>query len=276
MNEGIKTIERDRIVTRLKDLGLSSYEALVYTTLLKHSSMTASMLCKETDIPDSKIYYVLDGLDKKGMLTMQKGNPSFYRSVAPKDALLNLKERLAQEFKEKTNEIEVLADLLTPVYESVEKSEQLEVAYIVRGQKNIINRMKALIETAHQEVAIFISYPGIIDELKESLVAAKDKRRVKIYIGVTKTVYEKSDFSGLKPVGLLCCSPDLPSLDTLGMLITDAKTLLTISNWIDETAMLTQDPNVIRVVRSYFDNPTWCTTPPDESSIPKRKSKSKK
>jgi len=258
----METTARDRIVSRLKELGLSTHEALVYATLLSHSTMTASTLCKETGIPDSKIYYALDGLSKKGMLTTQKGTPNTYLPMPPKDAVDNLKEKFAQEYKEKTHEADVLADLLTPIYESAEKSDQLEIAYIIRGQRNIINRMKALIETAHKEVILFISYPGVLGELKTSLIKAKEKRRVNLNIAVTQEVYKKEDFSDLGQIRLLSCLQDLGSIDTLGMLITDVKTLLTVANWADETAILTQDKNLIRVSRSYFDNPTCCQTVP--------------
>jgi len=262
MTSNMETAARDRIVSRLKDLGLSTHEALVYATLLSHSSVTASTLCQETGIPDSKIYYALDGLSKRGMLTVQKGTPNTYLPMPPKDAVANLKEKFAEEYNEKTHEADVLANLLTPIYESAEKSDELEIAYIIRGQRNIINRMKALIETARKEVILFISYPGVLGELKDSLIKAQEKRRVDLSIAVTKEVYEKEDFSDFHQMRLLCCPEDMSSVDTLGMLITDVKTLLTVANWADETAILTQDKNLIRISRNYFNNPACCTTLP--------------
>jgi sugar-specific transcriptional regulator TrmB len=257
MTSNVKTVARDRIVSRLRELGLSSYEALAYATLLSHSSMTASTLCKETGIPDSKIYYALDGLSEKGMLIVQKGNPNIYLPMPPRDAVANLKEQMTEKLDEKIKEADVLADLLTPIYDSVEKSEELELAYIIRGHKNIINRMKALIETARKEVTIFISYPKVFKELKDSLIKTREKRRVDLNIAVTQEVFEKEDFSCLGKNRLVCCT-SLTSADSPGMLIADVKTLLTVANWIDETAILTQDPNIVRVCRSYFDNPAWC------------------
>jgi sugar-specific transcriptional regulator TrmB len=221
--------------------------------------MTAGALCKETAIPDSKIYYALDGLSRKGMLTVQKGNPNIYLPMPPREALANLKAQLTEKFSEKIKETDILADFLTPIYDSVEKSEELELAYIIRGQKNILNRMKALIETAHKEVIIFISHLGVFGELEDSLKKAKEKRRVNLNIAVTQEVFEKEDFSGLGKNRMVCCT-SLTSTDSPGMLITDVKTLLTVANWIDETAILTQDQNIVRVCRSYFDNPTWCKT----------------
>ncbi len=256
---GIKeTVVRDRMVSRLKELELSTYEALTYLTLLTNSNITASTLCKETGIPDSKIYFALDGLANKGMLVIQRGNPSIYHAVPPKEAISNLKRQMTERLNEKIKEADVLADTLTQVYESAEKPEELEVAYIIRGQKNIINRMKALVETSRKEISIFISYPAVIRELKESLIKAKEKRRVKLNIAVTKEVFEKEDFSNLGEIRLLSCSVD-QSIESLGMLISDMKTLLTVSDWFDETAMLTQDKNLIRVCRDYYNNPDCCT-----------------
>ncbi len=247
-----ETIARDRLVSRLKELGISTHEALVYVTLLTHPNITASAICKETGIPDSKIYYALDGLSKKAMLIVQRGNPNFYRPLSPKEALSNLKQQMTESLNEEIKEADVLVDLLTPMYDSAEDEGELEVAYIIRGQKNIINRMKTLIETAQREVTIFMYHPSILEELKDSLLTANQKRKVKLNIAATQEVLEKADISGLGGVSVLCCP--------VGMLVSDLKTLLTLSDWVEETALLTQDQNMIRVARDAFDNPAYCKT----------------
>jgi len=258
-----ETVARDQIVARLKELDLPTHEALAYVTLLMHPNVTAAVLCKETGIPDSKIYYALEGLSKRGMLVVQKGNPSVYLPVSPKEAVANLKSQLTESLNEKIIEVDararVLVDMLLPIYESVEKSEELEVAYIIRGQKNIINRMKALVETAHNEVTAFISYPAVLKGLREALVDAKERRGVKLNVAMTPEVFEEEDCSYLGDVRLLRCSGE-QSVDTLGMLISDMKTLVTVSNWMDEAALLTQDRNLIRVAKDYFDSPSCCTS----------------
>jgi sugar-specific transcriptional regulator TrmB len=148
--------------------------------------------------------------------------------------------------------------MLTPVYESAAKPEELEVAYIIRGQKNIINRMKTLVAAARKEITIFISHPAVLNGLKEVLIEAKENRRVKLNVAMTREVFEKEDCSELGKIRLLHCPPD-PSIESLGMIITDMSTLLTLSSWFDEVAMLTQDKNLIRVSRDYYDNPECCT-----------------
>jgi sugar-specific transcriptional regulator TrmB len=246
------------MISRLRELDLPNHEALVYLTLLMHPNLTAGALCTETGIPDSKIYYALDGLSKRGVITVQRGNPNIYQPVPPKEAIANLKQQLTENFNQKIREADALIDMLAPIHETAEKPGQFDVAYIIRGRKNIINRMKTLIETAQREVTIFVAVPEVFSGLKASLLDAKDKRRVKLNLALTREVYESSDCSGLGEIRLLCCSID-QSISSLGMLISDMKTLFTVSNWGEETAMLTQDPNLIRATRDYYDSPTCCT-----------------
>ena len=241
-----KTTARDRMIAQLKELDLSTYEATVYAALITHPTMTASTLCKETGIPDTKIYYALEGLSEKGMLTIRMGNPKLYRSVHPKEAIANLKQRLTERLNEKLKEADVLVDMISPIYESAEKPDELEVAYIIRGQSNLINRMKALIETAHREVTLFVSYPALFKDLKLSLQQAQEKRKIKLNIAMTEEMLKTEDFKGLGDVRQLCCPVTL--------LISDLKTLITVSDWVEESAMLSQDPNLIRVAREYYDN----------------------
>ena len=241
-----KTTSKDRMIAQLKELDLSTYEATVYAALITHPTMTASTLCKETGIPDTKIYYALEGLSEKGMLTIRMGNPKLYRSVHPKEAIANLKQRLTERLNEKLKEADVLVDMISPIYESAEKPDELEVAYIIRGQSNLINRMKALIETAHREVTLFVSYPALFKDLKLSLQQAQEKRKIKLNIAMTEEMLKTEDFKGLGDVRQLCCPVTL--------LISDLKTLITVSDWVEESAMLSQDQNLIRVAREYYDN----------------------
>jgi sugar-specific transcriptional regulator TrmB len=241
-----KTIPRDRIVTRLKELELSTYEATVYAALISHPTMTASALCKETGIPDTKIYYALEELGEKGMLTVKNGSPKIYRPMPPKEAIENLKKRMIERLNEKLGEADVLVNLLSPIYESAEKHEELEIAYIIRGQNNIINRMKALIESARKEATLFVAHPALFRELEPTLRGVKRKRMIRINVAMTEEMLKTEHVKGLGDVRQLCCPVTL--------LISDMKNLLTVSDWGEESGMLSQDQNLIRVARDHFDN----------------------
>jgi len=106
----------------LRELELPTQEALAYFTLLSKPGIAASALCQETGIPDSKIYYALESLAKKGMIAVRRGTPNIYLPASPQEAIANLKSQLTETFQEKMREADTLIDMLTPIYESAEKS----------------------------------------------------------------------------------------------------------------------------------------------------------
>ena len=51
------------------------------------------------------------------------------------------------------------------MYDSAEKPEELEIAYILRGQKSIVNRLKTLIQSTKREITMFMTLPEIVKEI---------------------------------------------------------------------------------------------------------------
>lgn len=247
-----QSVARDRLVSRLKGLDLSTHEALTYVTLLSLPGVAASRICQETGIPDSKIYQALEGLTKREMIVVQRGNPNIYMPISPNDAISNLKLQLTQSFHERIREADTLVDMLTPIYEDTERSGEFEIAYIIRGQNNIIKRMKTLIDSARREITIFIAYPEVFRGVRGSLIEAR-KRNIPLKVALASDVLEKEDIVDFGEVRLVRCT-----VDSLGMVISDMTTLLTVSNWINGAAILTQDPNLIQVTQEYYDNPSCC------------------
>lgn len=251
--KGNETIARDHIVTSLKKLDLTTHEAEAYATLLVHPNLTASTLCKETGISDTKIYYALDGLSEKGMLVVRNANPKVYKPVPPKEAIANLKQRLTEKLNEELKEADVLVDMLIPIYDCAEKPEELEIGYVLSGKNVVLNRMKALIENARKEITFFVSYPELFRELSGPLREAQDKRKIRLNIALSEEMFKTEKVKDLGDVRQLCCPVNL--------IISDMKTLITVSDWtFSETAMLSQDQNLIRISRDYFEN-SMCYIP---------------
>jgi len=246
----------NQIIAQLKELGLTTHEALTYTTLLTHPNITASALCNQTKIPDSKIYYALDSLSKKGMISIQQSTPSIYRPIAPNEAITNLKQQLKDQIDEKLRQADVIISKLTPIYDSAEKPEELEIAYILRGQKSIVNRLKLLIQNSKREITMFMTLPEVVKEIHPALKEAKE-HRVKLNIAVTPEIADNQDLKDLGEVSVLYCN--------LAMFISDMKNLVTLTMWPNEVALLTQDQSIIRVGRDYFDNPRCCGNSPKQS-----------
>jgi hypothetical protein len=104
---------------------------------------------------------------------------------------------------------------------------------------------------ARKEITFFVSYSTLFKELSPALREAMEKRKIKLNISMTEKMLKTENIKGLGDTRQLCCEVTL--------LIDDLKTLITVSGWnFSETAMLSQDQNLIRVARDYYEN-SMCT-----------------
>ncbi len=83
----------------LKDYGLSKNEIYTYMTVLSMDSCEAKEICLRTHIPSSKIYNILERLERFGLIEIQQSRPKKYKYVALDHALENLKELKRKEYE---------------------------------------------------------------------------------------------------------------------------------------------------------------------------------
>ena len=65
----------DRIVKTLKSCGLNEYESKVYFTLLLTEGSKMGELSKKSSVPQSKVYWVVEGLRDKGLVDVSEEMP---------------------------------------------------------------------------------------------------------------------------------------------------------------------------------------------------------
>lgn len=238
----------ENLISRYKTLGLSTYAARAFLALVSQPSASAGTLCKLTSIPDSKIYYVLSELSKRGMIAVQEGTPNIYKALHPKEAQSNLKQQLIEELNYKTGIADGLAEALTPIYESAGGDGDIDLAYVIHGQGNIARKMRDLIGSAQKEVLVYVSDKELLDGLESSLVKARE--RVDTKLATTRKLWETGDLGKLGPVKILACYSNL--------VISDMRMLLTVSSWKDGVAVMTNDKALITMSREYYENPRCC------------------
>lgn len=250
----IEERKREDAISELRSLGLSTYEALTFHALSTHREMTAADLCKETGIPDSKIYQTLEGLEEKGMIAVQKTRPSLYRTMRPEEAMSNLRRRLEEEHRRRLEGLEKMASKLSDLYENVGDGEEVELAYIVRGIRAITMRAKSLIKNARRSLMLFVPDSEIWQELDDD-VANAIKRGIGLELGITGDIDENSIIQQL---------PDKVNVKRIGcycfVLVVDGKTMINVRDWSKDkaVALLTQEPTMIRFASEYFSNPSCC------------------
>ncbi|ELZ01190.1 TrmB family transcriptional regulator [Natrialba chahannaoensis JCM 10990] len=112
----------DNHIELLAELGLSSYEARAYLALARHGSLTADEVATESDIPQGRIYDVLNSLVDRSLVRADDGRPRTYVHVESTEAVDQLLENRVDELKDKQSAYErtasAAADALTELSSS--------------------------------------------------------------------------------------------------------------------------------------------------------------
>ncbi len=245
-----ESLLRQSLVTRLSELGVTSYPAKVLSALLENPGIAASQLCKLTGIPDSKIYQALDDLEKKWkLIEVRRGNPSIYRALNPDQIVDGLRKTAEKEYEEKLGTLESVRKTIIPLAKKAAAPDELEIAYIVKGKHNVAQRLRNAIEESKKQVLILTYDRDILETVLPAILQAK-KRRVQVRQAVTPDLVEQAEVAG--SVKELICNTNL-------LLVDDSK-LITISNWDSDTchAIVSDDPVMTSMAREYYDNPKCC------------------
>lgn len=237
----------DNLVSVLIDIGLSRNEARAYLELLPRESVTASYLVRQTGIPDSKIYYIMDNLQKEGFIIIQEGKPKKYVAINPRNALENMRTKFTAEFENKIALLDRLANSLAPIYHDREDAPKL--AYIIKGKNNVMNQVKRLMVDAQSSIFLMIPTLEIFHFLEETIKLVQKEK-----ITSTLGLFHKNIPTEPLPFkfqGINC---------ECFFLIIDNKILLTISNWKTDLwyAIWTTETSLIEVSQGYFSSPC-CT-----------------
>ncbi|MFX1516058.1 MAG: TrmB family transcriptional regulator [Promethearchaeota archaeon] len=246
-----KDSKPDHLLNLMTTVGLSLPRARIYLELVKIKESTAGDLCRATGVKDSRIYHILTELEQLGLIMVQTSTPKLYTVVPLKEGLDNLRERLENEFNQKKEAIKELNLRLTPLFESI-VSIPSTIALIIKGRKNIINKIHYELPRAENEILIrfpnyqlFFNFEPILLELQ--------KRGVRINAGMckmsVKDLREKSDRIPELPLTICqkCCD--------CFYLMVDQNYLLSVSNWNSPNvyAIWTSDTSLINIT-TFFSN----------------------
>ena len=184
-----------RFLTKLKEFGLNSYEAKIWSALLSRGISSAGELSDISNVPRSRAYDVLESLEKKGFIIMKIGKPIKYIAVEPQEVLERVKQRVQDDA---TNQAKVLDELrkdtileeLEMLYkQGVDVINPSELSGSLRDRTNMYNSVNTMINNAEKSVFILTSAKELVrisETLKKSIERAA-KRGVKVKIGAPVT-----------------------------------------------------------------------------------------
>jgi len=136
----------------LRELGLTEYETETYLALLQGGVLTASEVSEQSNVPYSKIYEILNALEKKGWIEVEHGRPSKYFPKPPTEALAMTK----LQFEEKLGNWErTVATELQPLFERREIREKPDI-WILRGELNVLAKLQEMLGNVKNEIMIAV------------------------------------------------------------------------------------------------------------------------
>lgn len=153
------------IIEDMKKLGLTEYEAKAYLKLLEEYPVNGYTLSKNSSIPRSRIYEVLDSLKNKQIVFEQiEDKATLYYPLEPKLLVNKIKndyEDILKNIDEYTEE----------VYSKKETGNEL---IVIKGRDNIIDFVNTLIREAKKRIAVSI-WEEEIKDISKALNDAIDR-----------------------------------------------------------------------------------------------------
>lgn len=149
------------ILDILKKLDFTEYEAKAYLALLSESPSTGYAVAKNSGVPRSKIYEVLESLTARGDVFVSLGNPPLYQALPAKELIAARKAKAEENFIAAEKSLE----------EFEHSSNDRENIWNITGHDAIIGKVCECIENAQIRILLEIwaeDFPKVSDKLKEA------------------------------------------------------------------------------------------------------------
>ena len=148
------------LVGQLTRLGLTSYEAKAYLSLIKRDSFTAAQVARQAALPRQRIYDVLASLMQKGLAVARPGTVVKYSATPPEIAINMLVQAHRQELLEMEQAGRTMIDMLKPAYEAGQThTDPLEYIEVLRDRRAINERFAELQAQVKEEILVFTKPP---------------------------------------------------------------------------------------------------------------------
>jgi sugar-specific transcriptional regulator TrmB len=228
-------IVQQDLLKKIKDFGLNSYEAKIWTALLSRGVSSAGELSDISNVPRSRTYDVLESLEKKGFVMMKLGKPIKYMAIPPTEVIDVIKKKIREESNRQEITMDELKksdvlDQLTQLHTNgIDTVEPTDLVGMLKNRDNVYDYLENMIKKAETSICIMTSADGMIRKmqyLEKSLKKAADKGvSVKILVPHSKDSEKlEKDLKGVAEI------KNYTEIKSRFILVDDSKLLFFITN----------------------------------------------
>jgi sugar-specific transcriptional regulator TrmB len=150
-----------RLEARYEKLGLSQSEIAAYVTLLGRHPVNGSQLSRLSGVPRSRIYEVLRGMQRKGMVV--ESGDGLYAPLPPEELLKRLRHGCDMELEEFKAQIE-----------GASRAPSQDYVWTLRGYEAVMAKSRDIIAAAQSELYVLL-YPEEARKLDGPLMMAAER-----------------------------------------------------------------------------------------------------
>jgi len=227
----------EKIAKKMCELGFTQYQAKAYVSLLHSYPATRYELSKNSGVPRSAIYDVINRLESYGAVSAISANPEKYVPLPPEKFLKMLEQRYAQKiasFRLSLSEIKINIE-----------SEQL---WNISGHQNLISKAEEMIDGA-QSVLYLSAWGSEILDLEKKLIKAAER-------GVKVVIFS---FTEIPPIGLVYSyeinEKELEEVwDHKIVIVRDHEELLMgeVNRLVEKKAAWTMNKAIVQIAQDYI------------------------
>ncbi|MBI5391903.1 TrmB family transcriptional regulator [Candidatus Woesearchaeota archaeon] len=184
-------VSNDELLKKLRSaFNLNIYEAKVWLAILSRGVATAGELSDMSNVPRSRSYDVLEGLEKKGFIIMKLGRPIQYLAVQPQEILKRVKKQITEKAEEEVVSLQKLEG--TDVYDElnglfkhgIQHVDPTTIAGSFQGRSSIYAHLGSMLQNAQKEVTVVTTADGIARKFESLRNTFKKLKQNKVKITI--------------------------------------------------------------------------------------------
>ncbi len=154
-------IAKTELIKKVKyHFNLNIYESKVWLALLGKTIATVGEIAEISDVPRSRVYDVLESLEKRGFAIAKLGKPVKYIVVKPSVVIEHMKNNVVRLAEEKSKNLTTIKEsseyreLELLHSKGIKPIQPEDLSSAIRGRQNIYTHLKEIIGNAEKEVML--------------------------------------------------------------------------------------------------------------------------